>query len=205
MIRLLWICCLWSFCTLIILAEPLAIDRSRMRDLTIWKPAVRNYSFRHYGEYTWKLRPTCIVLHYTATGDFPDILTKSQSFAGETPGLGVHYVVEQGRVFETIPPSVRSRGCYGLNHRAINIEMVAWNEQDLWSRGATLGATLQLCKKLMRQFNIPVAKVYGHSEVALMDQSIVPEVLDKVDPSPYHKIDPGSSVLRWFRGKLLQY
>ncbi|MBI3924582.1 MAG: N-acetylmuramoyl-L-alanine amidase [Armatimonadetes bacterium] len=174
-------------------AEELPIDRSRARDLEPYKPQIRRYSLRHYGEDTWRLEPTCIVLHYTAGANFPWNLVNSTSFAGEPPGLAVHYVVDGRKIWETLPTTVRSRGAYGINHRALNIEMVARDAGDLAGRPETLETSRQLCRYLMDRFGIPKNKIYSHQQVARMDPSVVPEVLDLVNGAPYDKIDPGEA------------
>ncbi|MEW6279959.1 MAG: peptidoglycan recognition family protein [Candidatus Eremiobacterota bacterium] len=169
----------------------LPIDRSRQRDLQAWKPQIQAYSKRHYGEDTWQLRPTCIVLHYTAGTSFPWNLVNTGSFLGERPGLASHYVIDGARVWQILPPDVRSRGAFGINHRAINIEMVAADAADLARRPRTLESCARLCGDLMERFSIPLEKIYSHQDVGAMDASLVPEVLDRTDPSPYGKVDPG--------------
>lgn len=170
----------------------LPIDQTRTRELAPWKPLIQAYSQRHYGENTWELKPTVIVLHYTAGRGFPQNLVDTPDFAGETPGLAVHYVVDGDKVWEILPPNVRSRGAYGINHRALNIEMVALEEDDLfYNRTQTLATTAKLVHCLQQQFHIPSSKVYGHADVATMDLAIVPEALDLIDQEPYAKIDPG--------------
>lgn len=174
-------------------AQSLDIDYSRARKLTAWKPQIQNYSERHYGESTWFLDPTCIVLHYTATKSFAWNLVRSESFAGETPGLAVHYIIDGEKVWEILPTDVRSRGAYGINHRAINIEMVARNADDLATRTETLESCRKLCKLLMKRHGIPKERIYSHQDVATMDRGKVPEVLDLLNGGPYHKIDPGAA------------
>ena len=173
------------------LAEPLEIDRSRTRNLLHWKPQIQKYSERHYGESTWELDPTCIVLHYTAGKTFPWNLVRSDSFKGETPGLAVHYVIDGQEIWEILPTDVRSRGAYGINHRAINIEMVAADADDLATRTQTLETCIKLCQNLMKRHGIDKSHIYSHQDVASMNRKIVPEVLDLVTGAPYDKIDPG--------------
>lgn len=177
-------------------AEDLKIDRSRARNLDSWKPQIQAYSQRHYGESTWELTPTCIVLHYTATKTFPWNLVKTNSFKNETPGLGVHYVIDGKQVWELIPPTIRSRGAYGINHRAINIEMVAADADDLATRAETLKTCQALCRRLMAEFGIEKKRIYSHQDVATMNRKIVPEVLDLLQGAPYHKIDPGAQNMK---------
>ena len=178
------------------LAEPLKIDRTRARNLTTWKPQIAKYSERHYGESTWQLMPTCIVLHYTVSKGFPWNLVRTDSFKNETPGLAVHYVIDGEKVWEILPPDVRSRGAYGINHRAINIEMVAMDADDLATKKETLDTCRKLVKHLMAVYAIDKSHIYGHEDVATMDRKVVPEVLDFVRGAPYHKIDPGKQNMK---------
>lgn len=171
--------------------EPLKIDHSRARPLESWKKQITAYSQRHYAEKTWQLQPTCIVLHYTAMDSFPWNLVRDSSFKEEAPGLASHYVIDGEKIWQILPPTVRSRGAYAINHRAINIEMMARDSSDLASKTKTLESCRRLCKKLMEDFTIPKNRIYSHQQVATMNRKLVPEVLDLVNGAPYHKIDPG--------------
>lgn len=179
-----------------------AIDTSRARDLNRWKPAISGYSKRHYGEAEWALQPTCIVLHYTAGRLFPWNLVQGDRFDGEAPGLASHYVIDGRHIWQLVPPDVRSRGAYGINHRAINIEMLAADASDLARRPATLQACVRLVRWLMDTYQIPKEKVYSHTAVSRMNAREIPEVLDLVDPRPYGKSDPGEQNMKAIRAKL---
>ena len=186
-------------------AAPTLYDTSRARSLTDWKPAIREYSRRHYGEAQWQLEPRCIVLHYTAGREFPWNLVNSPDFAGETPGLASHFVVDGSKIYQLIPPEVRSRGAYGINHRAINIEMVGADEQDMMSnRRATLDTASGLVVQLLQRFHLSPRQIYSHQQVATMDKTQVPWVLDLINPTPYHKIDPGLEPMNYILRKVHQ-
>lgn len=177
----------------------LKIDESRMRDLSSWNPRIKKYSRRHYGEDTYVLKPTVIVLHYTALPDFPWLLSKSKSAMNEEPGLASHYVIDENTVWRILPDTVRSRGCWGLNHRAINIEMCALNASDLKKKKKTLKSCARLVKHLMHEYNIPLKKIYSHEDVAKMDKRLTPEVKDLVNGTPYDKYDPGSENMKYIK------
>ncbi|MBM3465156.1 MAG: N-acetylmuramoyl-L-alanine amidase [Armatimonadetes bacterium] len=184
-------------------AQDLPVIRTdRARPLEPWKKDITAYSKRHYGEATWKLEPVCIVLHYTAGKQFPWNLVKTDSFADEKPGLASHYVIDGADVWEIIPPNVRSRGAYGINHRAINIEMVAANATDLSRRPQTLASCVSLVRWLMSQYDIPRSKIYSHEDVSKMNPARVPEVKDLINPGPYGKTDPGQGNLKWVLDRL---
>jgi N-acetyl-anhydromuramyl-L-alanine amidase AmpD len=178
-------------------ADTLQIDRTRTRKLEKWKPLIQKYSERHYGESSWQLNPTCIVLHYTVSRGFPWNLVRTDSFKGETPGLAVHYVIDGSKVWEILPTDVRSRGAYGINHRAINIEMIADDADDLATKTLTMDTCRQLVEILMRDHGIEKGHIYSHEQVGTMDRKVVPEVLDLVTGAPYHKIDPGEQNMEY--------
>jgi N-acetyl-anhydromuramyl-L-alanine amidase AmpD len=178
-------------------ADTLKIDTTRTRKLSKWKPLILKYSERHYGESTWQLDPTCIVLHYTVSRGFPWNLVRTDSFKGETPGLAVHYVIDGKKVWQILPTNVRSRGAYGINHRAINIEMIADDAPDLATKTQTMDTCRQLVEILMKQHGIEKSHIYSHEQVGTMDRKVVPEVLDLVRGAPYHKIDPGEQNMEY--------
>ena len=184
----------------------LKVRFDRARDMRQWKPLIAAYSQRHYGENTWKLRPRAIVQHYTVSQGFPWNLVRSPSFANETPGLGTQYVVDGSEIWEVIPPDVRARAAYGINHRAISIEMVAMNAQDLYeNKQATLRTSAELTLCLMKTYRIPLRSIYSHQEVGSMDRRKVPYVKDLIDPKPYPKIDPGPQNMTYIRDWLRRH
>lgn len=169
----------------------LPIDESRSRDLESWKTQIAKYSKYHYGDSEWRLDPEVIVLHYTVTEGFPWNLVITDTFKDEAPGLSVHYVVDGEKIWRILPDNVRTRGCYAINHKAINIEMVALDADDLAKRETTLRTCALLVKELMAKHEIGVDKIYSHEQVGRMDPKETPEALDLVKSTPYHKIDPG--------------
>lgn len=177
----------------------LNVKYDKARDLDSWKPQIAQYSARHYGENDWQLQPMAVVLHYTAGSGFPWNLVTSRDFLGETPGLASHYVVDGATVWQILPPWVRSRGAYGINHRAINIEMVALNAPDLAHRGQTLKTAARLSWCLMQHYGISDQKLYSHQQVGSMNPKLVPEALDKLAPEPYGKPDPGEGNMQTIR------
>lgn len=180
-----------------------AYDMSRTRPLESWKRQITEYSRRHYGEADWRLKPRCIVLHYTAGTSFPWNLVNTPDFAGETPGLASHYVVDGAKIWQLIPPEVRSRGAYGINHRAINIEMVGADASDMINnRKRTLDTTAGLVRDLLERFHLTARDVYSHQQVAEMNTRVCPWVLDLVNGEPYGKSDPGPASMRYVLDRL---
>lgn len=169
----------------------LVIDESRSRDVESWKPQISKYSKYHYGDYEWRLDPKVIVLHYTVFETFPWNLVITDTFKNEAPGLAVHYVIDGEKIWRILPDNVRTRGCYAMNHVAINIEMIAKDADDLASRKKTMETCALLCQELMKKHDIGIEKIYSHQQVGKMDLKVTPEALDLVKSKPYHKPDPG--------------
>lgn len=169
----------------------LVIDKTRFRPLESWIPEMQAFSHTHYGEHTAELRPTAIVLHFTAGTSFPWNLVEETEFKGERPGRASHYVVDGPSVWEILPPTVRSRCTHGANHRAISIEIVAKDEKDLFEKRQTsLRQTAKLVVHLIREFGVPLSEIRSHEEIDKFNGS-VPWVRDLVNPKGSGKEDPG--------------
>lgn len=193
------------FALLSVAQAELPIDESRSRDLETWKPQISKYSKYHYGESEWRLDPKVLILHYTVTEGFPWNLVITDTFRDEAPGLSVHYVVDGEKIWRILPDNVRTRGCYAINHVAINIEMVALDADDLAKRETTLKTCALLCQELMKKHDISIDKIYSHEQVGLMDPAVTPEALDLVKSTPYHKIDPGEQNMETILGYLKKW
>jgi N-acetyl-anhydromuramyl-L-alanine amidase AmpD len=175
-------------------ADELAIDRTRMRDLATWRPAIAAYSDRHYGEPTADLAPIAIVVHYTAAASFPWNLVDSTTSSGEAPGLGCHYVVDGATAYQLLPDDVRGRCALGANHRSISIEIVATDEADLLRRPASLDVAARLIAGLRARHGIAADAVHGHAAIDRFDGAI-PWVFDRLHAKGSGKIDPGPEAL----------
>lgn len=172
------------------------MDTSRSRPLEVWKKDIADYSLRHYGEKEWRLDPNCIILHYTAGKSFPKNLIEGDDFGGERPALASHYILSDSEGWEIIPPNVRCRAAYGVNHRGVSIEMIAADGPDLIeNHKATLDRCVELVVGLIREFDIPASEIYSHEQVATMDRRVVPWVYDLVQDGPYDKTDPGQAAM----------
>jgi len=179
------------------------------RHLDSWKREISEYSRRHYGPAEWKIIPTAIVLHYTASREFPLNLLASESYQGEAPGLSSHFVVQQKgkRVlfYQLLPLDVMSRATFGANFCSISIEIVAVNEDDLLSRPVVLDAVSRLVSELMVKYSIPAERVFSHEEI---DQMLAAEprgmFFDNTIKGDFvpRKIDPGKRVMEYIRGRI---
>jgi hypothetical protein len=176
------------------MADELAIDRTRMRDVATWRPAIAAYSERHYGERTADLTPIAIVVHYTAGSTFPWNLVESTASSGEAPGLGCHYVVDGATAYQLLPDDVRGRCALGANHRSLSIEIVAADEADLLGRSTSLDVAARLIAALRARHGIAADAVYGHAEIDRFDGAI-PWVFDLRHAKGSGKIDPGPAAL----------
>lgn len=135
------------------------------------KHQMANYSARHYGERTWRLRrPRVIVEHMAQTGSAGAVYN---TFAAnvpdielhELPGVCAHFVVSSGgRIFRLVNLRTRCRHTVGLNWTAIGIEHVGYGDGDVLGNPRALRASLRLTRWLRCRFGIRVRDVIGHAE-----------------------------------------
>ncbi len=147
-----------------IAVRPIPFGAKRKREMA-------EYSQRHYGERTWRLRhPRVIVEHMAETGsaaavyntfapDVPDVELH------ELPNVCAHFVVGgDGRILRLVNLRTRCRHTVGLNWTAIGIEHVGFADADALSNRRELHASLRLTQWLRCRFRIPVRDVIGHAE-----------------------------------------
>lgn len=135
------------------------------------KHQMADYSARHYGERTWRLRrPRVIVEHMAQTGSAGAV---HNTFAAnvpdvelhELPGVCAHFVVSsRGRIFRLVNLRTRCRHTVGLNWTAIGIEHVGYGDGDVLGNRRALRASLRLTRWLRCRFRIKVRDVIGHAE-----------------------------------------
>jgi hypothetical protein len=135
------------------------------------KHEMAEYSKRHYGRATWRLRhPHVIVEHMSQTStaravyntfapDVPDVELH------ELPNVCSHFVVgSSGRIFRLVNLRTRCRHTVGLNWTAIGVEHVGYGDGDALHNRRELGASLRLTQWLRCKFHIRVHDVIGHAE-----------------------------------------
>jgi N-acetylmuramoyl-L-alanine amidase len=135
------------------------------------KHEMAEYSQRHYGERTWRLRrPRVIVEHMAQAGsaravynafapDRPDVEL------GELPNVCSHFLVgSSGQVFRLVNLRTRCRHTVGLNWTAIGIEHVGYGDGDVLGDRRRLRASLRLTRWLRCRFDIRLHDVIGHAE-----------------------------------------
>lgn len=172
-----------------------------------WKTKYEEYFRSHYGDPGLTFKPDLIVMHYTVTPS----ATSVWKYFNRT-GVSVHLMIDKdGTIYRLLPLNRKCTGAYGVNHRAISIEMVASTETDLLSRSEQVFQSFCLVKRLMERYDIPMSKVYAHYEVG-EGKSRVPEYLDlkdKVYPDRYPpasaRTDPGRTYMKWLRTWLREH
>jgi len=133
-----------------------------------------DYSRRHYGQDTWVLKPSVIVLHYTASATYAAAHATFASNArnlGELPGVASHFLIDKdGTIYQQVPLDVRTRHTIGLNYCAVGIEFVqeagrapAWAIDQIFARPAQLEAGLRLVAWLQAAYGIDARNVIGHA------------------------------------------
>lgn len=193
--------------------------RSRLLPVDRYYQADRERNRRLYGEDTVKLDPTLIVLHFTVVDDVEAcmrIFTRpSRLMVGNqspvTSLVSVHYMVDvDGTVLKLVPEDRRTTGTYGVDHRALAIEMVARDEVDLLSRPRQLLAAFCLVDGLLKKHKLPLHSVISHQEVA-SGKFFLSEYTDLADtvypyfyPPSQFRYDPGSTTMAWCREFLLR-
>jgi N-acetylmuramoyl-L-alanine amidase len=181
--------------------------------ITLWpipfgakrKREMAEYSKRHYGRATWRLRhPHVIVEHMSQTSsaravydtfapDVPDVEL------GELPNVCSHLVIgSSGRIFRLANLRTRCRHTVGLNWTAIGIEHVGYGDGDVLGDPRALHASLRLTQWLRCKFHIRIHDVIGHAE------SLTSQYHHELVPSLRHQThgDWRHSSMRVYRQKL---
>jgi N-acetylmuramoyl-L-alanine amidase len=157
---------------LVVAAMPAAppIQREHIDMTAKRKREMRAYSKRHYGYASARLRPRVIVEHIAVAGTAQAVINTfapdvPDSELHELPGLCSHYLIsETGKILELVPPRLRCRHTVGLNHVAIGIEHVGYEDGDVLHNRRRLRASLRLTAWLRCRYDIPLGDVIGHSE-----------------------------------------
>ena len=174
---------------------------------------------RLYGEEEVMLSPEYVVLHFTVIPEASDVLNLFNRPVRLPVGnqqpvktlVTVHYMVDKdGVVLSLVPEDRRTSGTYGLDHRALAIEMVAADEKDLMTRPAQLLAAFCLIDGLLKKYDLPVWRVLSHQDVAF-GKLFLDDYTDIADteypyfyPKPSFRFDPGPTVMAWCREFLLR-
>jgi N-acetylmuramoyl-L-alanine amidase len=135
------------------------------------KREMAEYSERHYGEDTWRLKhPRVIVEHMaqvasaagvfnTFAPDVPDVELH------ELPNVCSHFVVSSsGRIHQLVHLTTRCRHTVGLNWTAIGIEHTGFADSDVLGNSRQMHASLRLTQYLRCRFHIKLINVIGHNE-----------------------------------------
>lgn len=176
-----------------------------------WEKEYRAYFLRHYGEKEITFRPSSICMHFTVTSSAEGVWWGFWRGGNMWKGDGVIFghpsvqlmIDRDGTIYKLLPLSRRCTGAYGVNHKALSIEMVATSQTDLLSRPKQVYASFCLVRWLMRRYSIPASRVYGHNDVSL-GRPFCPDFLDYADkkvPNGYPleamRSDPGLTYMRW--------
>jgi hypothetical protein len=148
--------------------DPIPYGKGRKRQMA-------NYSHRHYGDRTWRLRnPKVIVLHYTATATYGPVhnaFAANTPSLGEKPGVCSQFVVDKdGTIHQLTRLNTRCRHTIGLNQTSIGIEMVQEGrsgkhgaDRAILGRKKQIRAATKLTAWLKQRYRIGMRNVIGHS------------------------------------------
>jgi N-acetylmuramoyl-L-alanine amidase len=173
-------------------------------DYKDWETEHLRYFKKTYGTNSLTFKPSMLVMHYTV------VPTEEQTWSLlQRRRVSVHFMVgRDGTIYQLLPTDRRCTGTYGVNHKALAVEMVATSEGDLLSRPQQVFQSFCLARYLMAMHDIPLNKVFGHYEVA-EGVTRVSDYLDLADPyyptryPPSDKrTDPGKQYMGWLRSYL---
>jgi beta-N-acetylhexosaminidase len=154
------------------------VEVKAIRPTIVWAPIpfgdtrkrqTAGYSFRHYGERTWRLEdPRMIVQHYTAGttwGGAWNTFAANTEHNGEYPGTCAHFLIDSdGTIRQLVPLWVRCRHAVGMNYTSIGIEHVGTSDRMVLDDREQMRASLRLTAWLMAKYDIDVGNVIGHRE-----------------------------------------
>jgi len=185
-----------------------------------WTEEYRAYFQRHSHDPRVELEPSLICMHYTVTDDAQAVWDSfnrgcymSNGNKGAVFGhVSTHLMIDKdGKVYQLLPFNRRCTGAYGVNHKAISIEMIASTEPDLLSRSQQVWSSFCVVRDLMKRFNIGPQGIIAHYEVS-QGVSVVPDYLDYNDPdypdrypAKYFRSDPGPTYMSWLRSYLQKF
>lgn len=144
--------------------KPIPFGPKRKREMA-------EYSLRHYGHRTWRLRHPHVIVEHMAEAS--TVSSVYNTFAPdvpdpelhELPNVCSHFVIgSSGRIFRLVNLRTRCRHTVGLNWTAIGIEHVGFADGDALGNHRELGASLRLTQWLRCKFHIRVHDVIGHAE-----------------------------------------
>jgi hypothetical protein len=147
--------------------DPISYGKSRKRQMA-------NYSKRHYGKRTWKLRkPRALVLHYTAGSTYASAWSTFDANTpslGESPGVCAQFIVDRdGTIYQLTRLGVRCRHTIGLNHVSLGIEMVQPDlgnphrtAQAILDRKRQARSAVRLAAWIKSRYGIRMSNVIGH-------------------------------------------
>jgi N-acetylmuramoyl-L-alanine amidase len=143
--------------------EHITYDAKRKREM-------RAYSKRHYGYAAVRLHPKVIVEHIAVASTAQSVINTFEPDVPdpelhELPNVCSHYLIsETGKILELVSPRIRCRHTVGLNHVAIGIEHVGFEDGDVLDNKRRLRASLRLTAWLRCRYGIRIKDVIGHSE-----------------------------------------
>lgn len=146
-----------------IVQRPIPFGADRKREMAA-------YSKRHYGVRAYHLRrPRVIVEHYTVS---TTLSSAYNTFAAnerdpelhELPGVCAHFIVDRdGTIVQLVSLKLRCRHTIGLNHRAIGIEQVGMNAQEILGRKRQRRSIVRLTAWLRCRYDIRQSDIIGHA------------------------------------------
>jgi N-acetylmuramoyl-L-alanine amidase len=129
--------------------------------------AIEDYRVRYV--HRGKIKPSCLVLHYTATGSF----TRALEILESRSLTATIMVDKDGKAYQLLDSlSEQPSTAYGTNERCIQIEIVGTDSNDLASNQIQIDKVVALVKEISQNYDFPISNhrieefkgVYSHTQ-----------------------------------------
>lgn len=155
-----------------------------------WRDEYSEYFEAHYDDPSPELSaPSLITVRSLKAPSLSSLLTMYEMGSLYDEGddgpmyghLSSHFIIDtNGMIISSMPLNLKTRGCEGLEHKAITIELIGTSENEFNFNAAQKDSLTCLLTAICEKFGIDPEKIYSQSEAAKGKQA-APEYLDLND------------------------
>ena len=167
-----------------------------------WDDEYEEYFDVHYGDPSLELSEPSIIairsLKSTSFNNVVELYKRGTLYDEGDDGLvynhlSSHFVIDSnGLIFQAMPLSRKTKGAFGVEHKAVTIEMTGITVQDFNTNSAQKKALKNLLSMLTEKFGIEISNIYSTVEIS-QGKSVVKEYLDEGDSEYPDKYSPKKS------------
>jgi len=167
-----------------------------------WNDEYEEYFDVHYGDPDLTLSdPSIIAIRSLKSSGFDNVfeLYKRGTLYDEGDDglmynhLSSHFVIDSnGAIFQTMPLNRKTKGAFGVEHKAITIELTGLTYKDFDTNSVQKKALLSLLEVLIKKFKIDASNIYSVLEIS-QGKTIVKEYLDLGDSEYPDRYSPKKS------------